>query len=642
MNLQDIQDSMILLVDDNVETLGALQEYLRHSGFHVALVNNGFDAIEFTRTHHPDVVVLDVLMPKMDGFETCRRLKQDDDTKNIPVIFVSAYDETIDKVRGFDVGGVDYIAKPFQHQEVVARISAHIRLRNLQKNLQEKNAQLQDEITQRIHTEQALRQSQEEFRTIFEHAPVMIASYDGNATFQLWNTECEKRLKYTQDEINASDAPLSLLLPDAGTRATFVDGMGKMDGTFREYHVIRKDGEACVQLWAHFSLPTGQIISVGHDITQRKLAEEALLESQQYSRNIIDSSLDMIITVDTERRIVEFNPAAETAFGYTQEDVVGRNVNILYARSEESSGVHETMVRENQSVKEVYNRRKNGEVFPCLLSASTLRDAQGKTIGYMGISRDITDLKQAQQQLQEKNEQLSELNASKDKFFSIISHDLKNQFGTLLGFGELVLENFEHYDRQKIYSLVGKMFNSAEKLYALLENLLTWSRIQRGVMKCTPSHLDAGRIALDNVELFQSQAERKQITLRSVVQEDQFIYADYSMVDTVIRNLISNALKFTTAGGKIIISCMEHDKDFRTMSVCDTGVGIPEDALPNLLRIDAHHTTPGTSGERGTGLGLILCRELIEKNGGKIWVNSKVGKGTTFSFTLPKKGPDAP
>jgi PAS domain S-box-containing protein len=223
------------------------------------------------------------------------------------------------------------------------------------------------------------------------------------------------------------------------------------------------------------------------------LVEQALRESERYARNLIESSLNMIIAVDKDRRIVEFNKAAEEAFGYPREEVVGENVSILYADRQEASTIGQTMLEKTQSIREVYNKRKNGDVFPCLLSASTLRDTHGNVIGYMGISRDITQLKQAQtellmahNELKEKNTQLQELNASKDKFFSIISHDLRGSFGTLLGFAQLITENIDDYSKERVKGFVIRLRTSAERLYALLENLLTWSRIQRGVMKCLP------------------------------------------------------------------------------------------------------------------------------------------------------------
>jgi len=526
----------------------------------------------------------------------------------------------------------------------VTRIAAHLRLRNLQKSLQENNRRLQQEVTQRIQAEEALRESEERFRTIFEHAPVMINAYDEQEGYQLWNTECEKRLGYTKNEIMASDEPLSLLYPDSQVRDRVIADIAKADGIFREYKVTNTEGLELVQLWANFRLPAGVTISVGHDITERKQAEEALLESQQYARNIIESSLNMIITVDSDRRIVEFNKAAEKAFGYKREEVVGKNINILYAVQEESFSIHQTMVEKQQSVREVFNKRKNGEVFPCLVLASTLRDARGEPIGYMGISRDITELKKAQAELmsahndlKEKNDQLQELNASKDKFFSIISHDLRGAFGALLGFAQLISGNIDAYSKDRVKTLVSRLRTCAERLYALLENLLTWSRLQRGVVECAPKVIDLFPIAKENIELFTTRAEQKQIILKSAIQEGTAVYADLVMVNTVMRNLLSNGLKFTSAGDSIHVSSTDHDEHFIAVTVADTGIGIPEDILPRLLRIDTQYTQAGTAGEQGTGLGLILCKELVEKNGGNLWVESKVDKGTTFTFTLPRQ-----
>ena len=237
-------------------------------------------------------------------------------------------------------------------------------------------------------------------------------------------------------------------------------------------------------------------------------------------------------------------------------------------------------------------------------------------------------------ELKEKNEQLHELNASKDKFFSIISHDLRSPFTALLGHAELIVEQFDVYSQEELKDDVCRLRASAKKLYTLLENLLTWSRIQRGMMEYDPELIDLYEVALDNVELFATRADQKQISLNNVIQEKTLVYADYSMVNTIMRNLMSNALKFTSTRGRVILSA-ERDQSFLNVSVSDTGTGIPEEDVPKLLRIDTQYTHVGTDGEKGTGLGLLLCKELVEKNGGKIWVESKIGKGTVFNFTLP-------
>ena len=231
--------------------------------------------------------------------------------------------------------------------------------------------------------------------------------------------------------------------------------------------------------------------------------------------------------------------------------------------------------------------------------------------------------------------QLAELNASKDKFFSIISHDLRSPFNALLGFAQILSENLERYTLEEIQQKVTYIRTAAERLYALLENLLTWSRIQRGAIEYLPESIDLAEIAEDNVALFTPNAEQKRIRLHNSIQDRTFVYADYSMLNTVIRNLTSNALKFTSSGDQVTLSAKIAEQGIE-VAVSDTGVGIPAEMLPTLLRIDTHHTQPGTSGEKGTGLGLVLCKELIEKNGGQLWVESEVGKGSIFRFTLPR------
>jgi signal transduction histidine kinase len=228
------------------------------------------------------------------------------------------------------------------------------------------------------------------------------------------------------------------------------------------------------------------------------------------------------------------------------------------------------------------------------------------------------------------------LNASKDKFFSIISHDLRSPFNVMLGFSQLIDENADRYSKAEIKTKVGKLRTSAEQLYALLENLLTWSRIQRGAMEYDPGNVDINEIVEDNIDLFTSRAEQKQITLRNFIAQETMVYADANVVSTVLRNLLSNAMKFTSSGGTIDVSAQPHGEQFLEVAVADTGMGIKEEDFSKLFRIDVQYTHVGTAGEKGTGLGLNLCKDLVEKNGGIIRFESEIGKGTTFKFTLPK------
>jgi two-component system sensor histidine kinase/response regulator len=365
-----MKKAMILIVDDDPTNAEILSEYLKKANFETILVGSGSQAIEQCKHLPPDVILLDVMMPDMDGFETCFQLKQHETTRDIPVIFTTALSDTISKVKGFEVGGVDYITKPFHPDEVLARVNTHLMIR--------------------------------------------------------WQ----------------------------------------------------------------------------------------------------------------------------------------------------------------------------------------------------------------QQQLQQQTEQLKALNAEKDTFLSMIAHDLRSPFSSLRLLIGIAAENVEGSGQDELENLITLLKKSSENLYTLLENLLAWSRIQQGLMKYRPQSLDMRAVILQNITLLEPHARQKQITLNNSIDEGTIVYADYHMVDAVVRNLISNALKFTYPGGHICISAT-FDEHSATISVADTGIGIAREHLSKLFRIDTVYRRKGTAREPGTGLGLILCKEFIEKNKGTIWAESDIDKGSTFRFSLP-------
>ncbi len=370
MNIEHVKPAKILVVDDNPVSLGVLFDYLNLYEFTVFVAQNAEGAFQIVEQEQPDIILLDVMMPGMNGFEVCQTLKAQEHTRNIPIIFMTGLSETVDKLKGFDVGGADYITKPISHEEVLARIVSQLTIRKLQ------------------------------------------------------------------------------------------------------------------------------------------------------------------------------------------------------------------------------------------------------------------------HQLQEQNQELSALNASKDQFFSIISHDLRSPFHTLLTLTKLIDEHFDTYSPEKVRAHIKKMRGSAEKLYAFLENLLTWSRLQRGVMEYQPQPINITDMLTHNIRLFSHTADHKRIALSQITSEAVIAYADESMVDTVIRNLTANALKFTLTGGRVELSAITREHDV-LVTVSDTGIGIAEKHVPELFRIDTKYSTVGTDGEQGTGLGLSLCQELVTKNGGHIDIETEPGTGSTFRFTLP-------
>jgi signal transduction histidine kinase len=254
---------------------------------------------------------------------------------------------------------------------------------------------------------------------------------------------------------------------------------------------------------------------------------------------------------------------------------------------------------------------------------------------YILNKRSNRRLKEANARVQQQNQELQDLNATKDKFFSIIGHDLKGPLNSLTSFSSLLINHTDSLTKDEIKMLASDLDKSLKNLFALLENLLEWSRAQTGGIEFKPETFDLNALMEENKELLKTQAQNKNIEIdHQNNQTPLTIKAHKHSVNTVLRNLIANAIKFTPQGGRVIIAA-QPGKDEVFVSVADTGVGIPASVVQKLFRIDTKHSTKGTADEKGTGLGLILCKEFIEKNGGTIGVQSEEGKGSTFYFTLP-------
>ncbi len=367
----DNERQLVLIVDDNSQNLQFLGYILEESGYEPALCRDGKMALNFLKKEKPDLILLDIMMPGMDGIETCRRIKQIDETKDIPILFITALAGTSDKLKAFNVGGVDYITKPFQKEEVLARVNAHLTIRNQRKELEGKNAKLQ-------------------------HA-----------------------------------------------------------------------------------------------------------------------------------------------------------------------------------------------------------------------------------------------NATRDRFFSIISHDLRQPFSGINGFAQILIEFAETLSKDEIRKIGHSLSSASTSTFKLLENLLEWTSLQRGKMEYQPVYLNFFDIVSSSINLYEGIARQKGIDITAQIEPNTILFADRNMIDTVLRNLINNAIKFTSEGGKVIVSSHFGDTTVEAR-VADTGVGISDRGQKRIFKLDQKYKTDGTAGESGSGLGLILCQELIEKNGGKIWVESEKGKGSIFKFTLPR------
>ena len=248
---------------------------------------------------------------------------------------------------------------------------------------------------------------------------------------------------------------------------------------------------------------------------------------------------------------------------------------------------------------------------------------------------DISQRKAYENEMQKYSEELKELNASKDKFFSIIAHDLRNPFITLLGFTEMMIEDYEDFSDEEKIGYLKEMEKTSRSSYELLDNLLQWSRSQTGRIKYDPQKINFNTLLNKNVDLICKNSEMKDISIKVETDDPLYILADEDMITTVVRNLLTNALKFTERGGEIRIGAKEED-GYYCMYVADNGIGMSQDKVENIFLMDNINTSDGTEGEKGSGLGLVLCKEFIEKHQGKMWIESKEGKGTTFYYTLLK------
>ena len=254
-------------------------------------------------------------------------------------------------------------------------------------------------------------------------------------------------------------------------------------------------------------------------------------------------------------------------------------------------------------------------------------DLDNTFLGYIGSCYDITKNK-------ENEHKLIESNATKDKFLSIITHDLKSPFSSIIGFSEHLMEMVSEENYERIGEFAGIIHKSSIMAMDLLTNLTEWAQSQSGRMEFNPENLEMSTLVSEVTSLFHDFAGQKSIFIANTLLPGIHAHADKAMIGTVLRNLISNAMKFTQPGGRIIISA-ESGQTELTVAVSDNGVGISEERVEKLFKLKETVSTTGTHKEKGTGLGLIICRELIEKNRGKLWVESKVGIGSAFYFSLP-------
>lgn len=378
--------------------------------------------------------------------------------------------------------------------------------------------------------------------------------------------------------------------------------------------------------------------------------ETSMAPSPELSfREIIDKFADPVYMLSPKGILMEVNKGAVKYYGYEREELIGQTPVILSAEGENDYDLLQQMLEKALTGEpqkfEWLVKRKNGEILPTEISFNKSSYSGQDTV--IATGRDITESKNVVNELLRHNTELKESNKSKDKFFSIFAHDLKNPFQGLLGFIDLLYEDLDELSTEQVKEYLSNVRNASYHTYALLENLLEWSRIQSGKMPFTPSVFDIRDEISSVISVLENNATQKDIKLINEVESRIMVEADRNMIRSVIQNIVTNSIKFSNSKGRVVIrgrvpqtylktkgSTEAGDRQWLEISVSDNGIGIPEEILPKLFKLNGQYSHAGTANEPGTGLGLVLCHEMVEKNGGRIWAESIPGQGTTFIFTI--------
>jgi len=619
-------DVNILLVEDEQIVAKYVEKQLTGAGYQIlASVTKGEEAIEKVKSLSPDVVLMDIkLIDGMDGIEAADLIRKNYQT---PVIFLTSLTDDASFQRAKTAEPFGFLVKPIDIKEFNRVVDMALYKNKIYKEL--------------IDTKQRFQISLDAAKT---------------RVWELWldrdklilDTNLPQLFEYNEKDIPETEiGRMSLVYEEdreVVLKAIKECSEGKTESFELEHRMYKKDGSIGWMLLRGQHIPPennkpNRLIGSATDITERKNYEEALRKSEEKFRNIFETSGIGMAILGPDGQFTKVNGAFCEIMGYSDVEIIGTNFRDITHPGDLEKSVELTKeMLKNESLEsgalEKRYFRKNDEVVWALTTLSLIRDGEGKPLFFIAQIQDITKRKKYEEQLLKYTDDLKTINAAKDKFFSIISHDLRTPFNSLLGITEYISQSYDDMSPKEIKESVTNIYLSSQKVYNLILNLFEWTRIQTGRFDTDQTKIDIRENIEEIIHLYKDSAELKNISLLHDSSEEIFAHADKYMFETVLRNLITNAIKFTPHGGRVSVSTIEKG-NLAEVAVTDNGVGISEENQKKLFKIDTQFKTVGTADEKGTGLGLILCKEFVEKNGGTISVDSKEGKGTKFIFTLP-------
>ncbi|MGD8782212.1 MAG: ATP-binding protein [Ignavibacteria bacterium] len=381
--------------------------------------------------------------------------------------------------------------------------------------------------------------------------------------------------------------------------------------------------------------------SIQYSIERNKLYkkihdEELLAEKEKIFKEIFENSPIGMYRACKDGKILVANKALVKILGYNSVDELkGKNIADAHVDPEERKKFISLIEKFGSLFSYEYKMlKKDNSIIQISENCRLVKNENNEALYYEGLLEDITLRKEAHEKIKEYNRELKQLNESKDKFFSIIAHDLRNPFNSLFGFIQMLIEEYNELTDEERIHVLKEMEESTKTSYQLLDNLLQWARSQSGKMEIRKITFNINEVVNRNIKLLSNISKRKNIEIINCIDTDIFINADEQMIDTVVRNLITNAIKFTNYNGEIKIDA-DIKKSEAIVCISDNGIGMRKSTMDNLFKEGYEISYVGTDNETGSGLGLLLCKEFISKNDGRIWVESKLGFGSKFYFSLP-------
>lgn len=506
------------------------------------------------------------------------------------------------------------------------------------------------DITERKQMEEALRDSEAQFRTLVEAVGEGIVFQDASGRITHWNKSAGDIFGITADEA------LGHTSLDTNWHTIHEDGSPFPGQDHPSMHTLRT-GEPCSGIvmgvkqegkrgtsWIQINTrpifkeeseqPHAVAISFAN-ITERKQVEKMLRKSEQRFRELADDLPAFFFEFLPDSTLTFVNKAFCEFHGMSSDQLIGQS--FLDFMSEDS----------RQNAKNTYMHltpRKPDQVVTHHMSfgekmlwqewhVRAIFNRQGRMTKLRCIGIDITERVRAREALSQKNAQLEKALTEKDRFFSIIAHDLKKPLSDFLDLTSMLNDEFATMPIRNLRTVIQDMTRATRIMYNLLDNLLQWSLMKRGLLTFNPDACLLAETIEQNFRQLRDAARQKEITLHSTI-DSMIVTADTQMLDTILRNLLSNAIKYGKREGNVLLSATKNDM-MAIVAVQDDGIGMEQSFLDNLFVLDRKSSLPGTEGELGTGLGLFLCKEFVERHGGGIWVESAPGKGSTFRFTLP-------